>query len=105
MSRSLLHDWESDIERICGDKADEMLEIAKNIYDTGFARGKNSGMNKGEWIPVIERLPKDGELVLCSVADSNHSVIINCFENQSYWRNGKIYAWQPLPEPYKKEGE
>ena len=57
--------------------------------------------NKREWIPVIERLPKDGELVLCSVADSNHSVVINCFENQPYWRNGKIYAWQPLPEPYK----
>ena len=61
--------------------------------------------NKGEWIPVIERLPKDGELVLCSVANSNYSVVINCFENQSYWRDGTIYAWQPLPEPYKAESE
>ena len=76
-------------------------EQRKLINDTVDMAISALSENKGEWIPVIERLPKDGELVLCSVADSNHSVIINCFENQSYWRNGKIYAWQPLPEPYK----
>ena len=61
MSRSLLHDWESDIERICGDKADEMLKIAKDIYDTGFARGKNSGINKEECMKC-EVKPNEGEV-------------------------------------------
>ena len=41
MSRSELHDWESNIERICGDRAKEVLEIAQDIYNTAYVRGKN----------------------------------------------------------------
>lgn len=42
MSRSMLHDWECAIERICGDKANEMLEIARDIYNTAYVRGGNA---------------------------------------------------------------
>lgn len=41
MSRSVLHDWECDIERISGDSVNEMLDIAQEIYNTGYVRGKN----------------------------------------------------------------
>jgi len=82
----------------------QMKYFGKDLYKAIYELP--SVENKGEWIPVIERLPENGELVLCSVADSNHSVIISCVDtNQSYWHNGKIYAWQPLPEPYKAESE
>ena len=37
MSRSLLHDWEPRIENL----SVEMSKIAKDIYNTAYARGKN----------------------------------------------------------------
>lgn len=43
MSRSLLHDWEHDIERCCRENLPcEMTEIAEDIYNTAYVRGKNS---------------------------------------------------------------
>lgn len=42
MSRSLLHDWECDIERCCRENdLTEMISIAEDIYNTAHARGKN----------------------------------------------------------------
>ncbi len=43
MSRSLLHDWEYDIERCCRDNLPcEMKELIEDIYNTAYERGKNS---------------------------------------------------------------
>ena len=76
---------------------------------------------KGEWIPVSERLPncngcynvtrklKEGETIYF-ISD------VCYFDGQNTWHrdtgvnHGRPYlndiiAWQPLPEPYKKEGE
>lgn len=52
------------------------------------------------WIPVIERLPEEGQKVLCTVTNEEHSVVIMYFKDASYWHDGKISAWMPLPEPY-----
>ena len=41
MSRSELHNWECDIESLCGDNADKILAIAQDIYNTAYVRGKN----------------------------------------------------------------
>lgn len=44
------------------------------------------------WIPVEERLPEEGKEVLAQfVVRVRHT-------------NGKVEAWQPLPETYKGEG-
>lgn len=56
-----------------------------------------------DWIPVSERLPKVGEYVLASVHDhcADCDVIINKYEEQAFWSEGRITAWQPLPESYR----
>ena len=54
----------------------------------------------GDWIPVIEMLPEKGTLVLCTVRDEKHSVIITQYDEEQYWFDGKIVAWMPLPKPY-----
>lgn len=74
------------------------------------------------WIPVSERLPEDMQRVLiwfeyyrygdfnCMyqtygfgyVCDGKWSPFIN---GETGWQDYKIIAWQPLPEPYKEEGE
>lgn len=77
------------------------------------------------WIPVTERLPEDGERVLCTHLgglNPNRQVIEHIYENGQFvlgWEMdmnpssptfmqrymGKVVAWMPLPEPYREEGE
>ena len=63
------------------------------------------------WIPVSERLPKKGEVVLITNGKGN----VRCGQYRSeydvrdrthyWWWKGKtvesVLAWQPLPKPYK----
>ena len=74
------------------------------------------------WIPVEERLPEEGKEVLAQfvvrVRHTNGKVdeavyIYPLHYEEGKWKsfhgmpNGKVEAWQPLPEPYKggKEDE
>lgn len=69
--------------------------------------------NKGEWIPVSERLPEKNVWVLVTVEKSG-----KCFQEimrrSNYFEawiddidyyTDEIIAWQPLPEPYNAESE
>lgn len=68
--------------------------------------------NRLGWIPVSEKLPEVGQYVLASVREdyaehniAEHEVIICRCEEQSFWSNGIITAWMPLPEPYEEDEE
>lgn len=66
---------------------------------------------EAEWIPVSERLPKKGEVVLITNGKGN----VRCGQYRSehdvrgdthyWWWKGKtvesVLAWMPLPKPYK----
>ena len=65
--------------------------------------------NKGEWIPVSERLPEEEEEVLCQLSDDSCAVLyMQDNWGQMEWVDGQmgtgtydVIAWRPLPEPYK----
>lgn len=60
----------------------------------------------GCWIPVSERLPKENEEVLITLA---HGKATWAYLYQGKWHTmfsaypiERVIAWQPLPEPYKE---
>ena len=64
------------------------------------------GKIDNKWISVTERLPDPDEYVLCSVNklyESDLEIIIAQFHDEGWWKNGRIKAWMPLPEPYKAD--
>ena len=79
-----------------------------------------SEREKGEWIPVSERLPDNNVRVLCSAISTSisggYTRFVGCCDNGfwfvqtdaetvSYPRQYKVTAWMPLPETYKAESE
>ena len=73
---------------------------------------------QGKWIPVDERLPEERGMYLVTekefaIDDRNHRGKFKVKTEQVEFHDGKwnrakfyeVVAWQPLPEPYKKEGD
>lgn len=61
---------------------------------------------KGEWIPVSERLPEDrGNYIIDYTNEFGEFVDISYFDKYGFWSSSNVIAWQPLPEPYKAESE
>ena len=61
-----------------------------------------------EWINVKDRLPEDGEHVLCFHFLGSYLVAQHFDDDIDIWRmnGGKvrdIISWMPLPEPPKEE--
>ena len=78
----------------------EAIEIVKQE-----AEKYNNG-----WIPCSERLPKYGEVVMCSC--TNSGITISCITHKGVkpsksvrFGQHSVIAWQPLPSPYQPKGE
>ena len=103
---------------------DEAIRVIKsecyifNMLNLDRTTIVNSALDKAvealkqtRWIPVSERLPRDGQKVLCQCQAEIIDVFvwsksIGWIEND---RNAYmplfVIAWMPLPEPYKTESE
>ena len=66
--------------------------------------------NHNDWISCSERLPKYGEVVMCSC--TNSGITISCITHKGIkpsksvrFGQHSVIAWQPLPLPYQSKGE
>lgn len=73
--------------------------------------------NKGEWIPVSERLPKERQAVLCwaentaerldaefiGMHDTGDWFLQSDANHLSFPHQYNVVAWMPLPKPYKAD--
>lgn len=117
LSEELSEDGTLTVHVSDGSKVKRVFVMGDNIF--GGLYYPDSAENKGEWIPVSERLPKERQAVLCwaeSTAERLDAEFIGQYDNGdwflqsdanhlSYPHQYNVVAWQPLPEPYKKEGE
>ncbi len=70
-----------------------------------------------KWISVKDKMPKDGEWVLCQLDDEfyDENTMMVLYHTDDYgekWVDGglgtgsyDVCAWMPLPEPYVMEDE
>ena len=75
----------------------EAIEIVK----------QEAGQYNNGWIPCSERLPKYGEVVMCSC--TNSGITISCITHKGVkpsksvrFGQHSVIAWQPLPKPFQK---
>ena len=66
--------------------------------------------NHNDWVPCSDRLPKYGEVVMCSCMNSG--ITISCITHKGVkpsksvrFGQHSVIAWQPLPQPYQPKGE
>lgn len=101
---------------------DEAIAYGKRVIDLGlndetqaFCNLAISALseNKGEWIPVSERLPEIHQYVLLSLRSLDVEVGFRAETEPYFYCHGadgcyiepqNVLAWQPLPEPYKEGG-
>lgn len=88
--------------------AEEMEGIRDRLIKRLLEKNKDY-----EWIPVSEKVPEDGEEVLCFLGSEEMAVLFRRNDwGQDEWVDGRfatesyeVVAWMPLPKPYKAESE
>lgn len=75
-----------------------VCERAMEIIRSHMDDAENDG-----WIPVGERLPEDGETVLCTDGEDIFLVEYEASLDVGFGDMDWITAWQPLPEAYRPE--
>lgn len=98
---NLIRNIHEAIETIKSNKPTSGYEMLREALDMAISALKEQQNRR--WIPVEERLPEDGETVLCT-----DGVYIYLTEYDADWDAAfgdmdGITAWQLLPEPYKPE--
>ena len=93
----------------------DSVSLRKTIEGYAEANGLIDHMHyvNQKWIPVNERLPEYGELVLAITNRFYDLMYLKKSGGKNYFtdadeewlfRVDQILAWMPLPEPYKGEG-
>ena len=87
----------------------EELKEAKKLLEKLEELKFENEQPKTDWIPCEERLPSEKGFYLVTVKRGCNLEVLCIWYQKEYWlyyqeETGKIIAWQPLPQPYKKEG-
>jgi hypothetical protein len=105
----------------------DLSSYSDKLWRNAYERGRAEAEAEQHWIPCSERLPEmthftqdvnpfsDDVLVTIRNEYGSKCLLIGFFDSQHGWLfsdqqpidgfTWKPIAWQPLPDPYKKEGD
>lgn len=98
-----------EFEKVYPLSVNEMgVVVNKRIYDIIDNAPTVEESLYGEWIPVSEKLPKQGNRSYLVTVDYGKGLVCSTqrffFNEEIGWNDDSVIAWQPSPEPYKKGG-
>lgn len=83
--------------------------MAQWLIDNGVTFAQDTDVGS-KWISVEDRLPEEGEVVMCRHKAREYPVFCQWDESDLCWENtswtfgrGLITHWMPLPEPPKED--
>lgn len=87
---------------------EKTMQMAKHIIHKHLSRENDPGITRlsrdnDGWIPVEERLPEDGQTVLCTDGQYVYLVEYDADLDAPFGDVDNITDWQPSPEPYRPE--
>ena len=101
-----MNKWIAEFELEDGDTMPEHMDL-------NYMGAKIDFHCRPMWIPVSERLPEDGEVILFSTKtdrvfvgryfDNDTKRQWYSFRDEAFAWNNVVTAWMPLPEPYREE--
>ena len=84
---------------------EQAVRIIKIVKQEAEKFGTDTNVGSNGWIPCSERLPKYGEVVMCSC--TNNGITISCITHKGVkpsksvrFGQHSVIAWQPLPQTY-----
>ena len=91
----------------CTEKCDKCSRLCNGDIDWYENIDNLTEEYNNDWISCSERLPKYGEVVMCSC--TNSGITISCITHKGAkpsksvrFGQHSVIAWQPLPEPFKE---
>ena len=101
------------IEEIIHSHMDEVPNCGECSRRKWYQKGYEDGKKDNDWIPYTEQnMPKKEGIYLVTCDDKEYPVKRMRFKKEDEYGlwyddygiyDGVIFAWQPLPEPYKEE--
>lgn len=88
----------ADINTPPGGDADKIIRMCYKRVEKIIRKHMNDG-----WILVEERLPEDGQSVLCTDGKYAYLVEYDADLDAGFCDMDDIIAWQPLPKVYRPE--
>lgn len=90
------------------DSPEEFQEVRDYQWFKSLVENAPSVAPETRWVPVSERLPKEGMAVLVWCPERKN-IYCACYEEKQWWIFGAYFkkieldviAWMPLPERYK----
>lgn len=130
--RAYAADRKGELAKLINDAADTIEMLSAKLHASQMER--SSQYYHGGWIPCAERLPEaDGDYLVLYCTHSKYKPyaydVISfandlyqideydfndkkcqkgwfyCDHEYGYCEDNSVYAWMPLPEPYREEGE
>ena len=103
----------TEIEEIIRSHMDEVQNCGDCSRRKWYQKGYEDGKKDNDWIPYsVQNMPKKEDVYLVTCDDEEYPVKRMRFKKEDEYclwydehgiYDGVIFAWQPLPEPYKEE--